>query len=630
MGEKMIEEGKSKGSGSLNELNAAGEHIKKSASLAGQAAKDTMYSAKEEGKATVDTFKDESQQLKQELGNEVDRFASEHHIKEGSRAPEDVLAQDHHQPHVIIAHDPSTKSTNTNQAAFNAANKFKEAKETISSDVSKAADFMKEEKDKLVNTAKDHNPMVDEKISADKTKPEWESKLEEHATNVVHDTSSLVEKDTNKVKEVWDDKTNEFKETATDMKEKASEVKDKAESAAEGLWGTTKENYGGSVKVNGPKKTLEEKFAKPNISTKAETEGKSIWGGMFSTSDKSTADDLVEGERGKPHCPEKHYTTYDYDKPDRFFGNPMVLEKRSPGEKTKPLWETSLEEHAQEYTHDTTTLVDKDTDKVKKGVWDAKIKTNDKNSPIHGESRGAAALHKVEEKASDVAEEIEEEASSVWSSLFGGAEAKTNEAEIKWNDAKNKANEVKKDAASTWEDAKGKVQSEADHVKSNLNSAIDDAKDQGARMTRQASDRVDYEKDRLSGNLNDLHKEVSENAEKWKNQGEQTAKSWYQKGTDKVRSELNSVKNVADQDVQWAEEKVKDGVEGLKSSLSGTKEEMDRVLSLRNEKEEDLQGHVRRGERYAEEEAGLLRDPRSDIRLKPAKVVVEEAHGRDM
>lgn len=631
MSDKAIEEGRSRGSDALNELNAAGEHIKRSASYAGQAAKDSMYTTKEEGRAAVHSFKDESQQLKRQAGNELDRFASEHHLKEGEHSPEYVLSHDHHQGHFVNTDSASSSTaSDANKAAFTAAAKFKEAKETISNDVRKAADYMKEEKDKLINTAREHNPMVHEKISADKTKPNWETNLENHAKEVVHDTSTLVEKDTNKVKEVWDDKTHKFKESAADMKERANEIKNKAESKVEGSMGAAKENYNESVnKINSRRGSLEEKFAQPNVTT--EGEGKSFWGGLFGSSSDKPA----------PTKPEKHQTTYDYDTPDRFTGNPMVLEKRSPNEKTKPDWETSLEEHAQEYTHDTTTLVDKDTDKVKKGVWDAKLKTNNPKTPIHGESRGVNILHKVEDEAAHVVEEIEEESSSVWSSLFGKSKSTKEEAEIKWNDAILMANDVKHDADSTWEDAKDRVSSEANRVNRNVSSTVDDLsdksrnvasniEDEGARLTHQASDRAEYEKDRLHGSLNDMHKEVSANAEKWKKEGEQNVRSWYEKGTEQVRSGFNTVKNVADQDVQWVEEKVQDGVQGLKSSLSGTKEEMDRMLGRRNDKEEGLRGHVVSGERFAEEEEGLLRPTRSNIKLKPASVVVEEAHGRDI
>lgn len=352
--------------------------------------------------------------------------------------------------------------------------------------------------------------------------------------------------------------------------------------------------------------------------------------------------------------PGKKSNSYDYYHNAEVEGNPMVMEKHSV-DKTKPLWETSLEEHAKEVVHDTSTLVDKDTEKVKQGVWDAKEIANEKAGVSTKHSQGGG----------------------FWSSLFGTEKKVANqvedhaeEAKQNWESFKSKADDVKENASQTWQDAKDKAAYEASRAKNNVNSTIDDlsyksnkessrletgwnnlkndanyeteqarykaddvatkakneasrlasdvtntakeVKDEGSRLTRQASNHI-------AGSLND----VSSKAEELKYKAEDTAKSWYQKGAEQVKSSINTAKNVADKDINWVEEKIHNGVEGAKG-------EVDRLLGFRDTRKDGYEGHVIRGERYAEDEAGQLRATRDNIGLKPAEVVVEQAHGKDM
>ncbi|CAO3607693.1 unnamed protein product [Mucor hiemalis] len=524
--------------GALDELDSAGKHVKKSAQLAGQAAKDAFSHVEKEGSQAVGNFKDESRKLKDNVRSDADKFLSEHHLKEGDHSPEYVLSHNHSDP---------------NQAAYKAANKFKEAKENASNELNK---------------------------------------------------------ETQKAKKAWEETTNEAKAKAEHVKE----------------------------------------------------EGKSFWSSIFGESKKE--DVVVAAQDGrKPAVPQKNNYSFDYPE-TKGEGNPMVLEKLNKN-KTKPEWETSLEEHAQNVVHDTSTLVTKDTEKVKKGVWDARDKAG-RSEVAQETSLWTSIFGKAEDKASELEtkaanelHERSEEAKSKWESLKNKvgvtAHDVKKDAENSWENVKDKANteaqraksnvdstvndlshEAKKESSrleSGWNNVKKQVNDDAEHalhsvedaahkvsnkfksesnkVASDINKTTQDVKDEGSRLTRKASD-----------SINDLHSEVSANAEQWKKQGEQTAKSWYQKGTEQVKEGFENVKNVADKDLQWAESKVQD-------TYTDAKDEVSRLFGLRNDKEAGVKGHVFRGERFAEEEAGHLRGTRNNVDLKPAEVVVEEAHNKN-
>ncbi|KAG1055872.1 hypothetical protein G6F43_002192 [Rhizopus delemar] len=395
------------------------------------------------------------------------------------------------------------------------------------------------------------NPMVSEKVSSDPKKPSWESNLEQGSTDNNKDTSRLVGKDTDKVKGVWENKEKEDRATR---------------------------QVASSVSEN--------------------NEGQSMWSGWFGGSQKTD--------------------------------NPMVQEKLS-SDRTKTDKEMKLEAHANDVIHDTSNLVEKDTKKVE-GVWN---KSNASHPP-------------------------HEERKSFWSSLFGSS---SKDADTSINQAKSKLNDAKQDTANTaerdanrlsgaWNDTKDALSSEANQVKhdtnaaweqtkdkaqSNVNSAerqaqstwnsasakasdaYNTAQDQGARLKREASDQYANQRDRLSGSLGDLHQTVSDNAGRWKDQGEQKAKSWYEKGTEQVRNGFVSVKDTANQDVKWAEQKVQDGVNTVKHGVFGNKDN-----------DSELKGHILRGERFAEVEEGQLRPTRTQMGRVPAKVVVEHARGSDI
>lgn len=515
LGHEIAQDGsvRRKSQGALDELDSAGKHVKKSAQLAGQAAKDAFSHVEKEGGQAVDTFKNETRRLKDDVRSDADKFLSEHHLKEGEHPPEYVLSHNHNDPHY---------------AASQAANKFQEAK---------------------------------------------------------------------------------------------NEAKAKAEHVKE--------------------------------------EGKSFWSSIFGESKK---DDVVVTDNRKPAIPQKNHTGSSFDYPEsNAEGNPMVLEKLN-AKKTKPHWETSLEEHAENVVHDTSTLVTKDTEKVKKGVWDARDKAGrvqEESSSSWGSFFGKAndKATELENKAANELHEKSEEAKSKWESLKNKvgvtAHDVKKDAENSWENVKDKANteaqrvkgnvdstvndlhhEAKKESSrleSGWNNVKKQVSDDAEHalhsvenaaskvsskfknesnkVASDLNKTAQDVKDEGSRLTRKASD-----------SINDLHNEVAANAEQWKKQGEQTAKSWYQKGTEQVKEGFENVKNAADKDLQWAESKVQD-------TYSEAKEEVSRLFG--RPRETGVKGHVFRGERFAEEEAGHLRGTRNNVGLKPAEVVVEEAHNKN-
>lgn len=617
----------------------------------------------------ANNLKDESQKLKSTITSEADKLLSKTYIKEGDRSPEDVLSHTTND-YTTTDHVQSSigkKAGDANQAAFNAANKFKQAKENVSNeidkDVNKVSGLFKSEKDKLIN---EQNPMVREKISSDKTKPSWESRLEKNATEKIHDTSSLVEKDTEKVKQVWDDKTGSAKaslynvesDIKTAIDEKTHSVKDTASSLGHGIKSSLFSLFGSSGETvnDGSRIPWESRLASENAIP------------------RKTDQDIINST--KPATPGKKGTSFDYYQPVEIDGNPMVLEKRS-AEKTKPLWESSLEEHAQEVVHDTSTLVDKDTEKVKQGVWDAKTIANEKAGTIinhQSKQEGGgfwSTLFSTEKKVANQAEDYAEEAEHKWEGLKAKVDVTKDDvkenATQTWQEAKDKAayeasrakdnvtstindlsNKSSKEASrleSGWNNLKidasyeteqaaeqarqkaedaannvaNKVKRETNKVGSDVTNTAKDVKDEGVRLTRQASDHI-------ASSLN----EVSSKAEDLKYKAEDTAKSWYQKGTEQVKTSINTVKNVADQDINWVEEKLHNGVEGIQGTLSGAKEEVDRLLGLRDGRQEGYQGHVVRGEKFAEDEAGQLRPTSSNIGLKPAEVVVEQAHSKDM
>lgn len=572
-GDKVAKDAEPQAHGAVDELNAAGKHIKKSANLAGQAAHDAYQSATSSAKKETN-----------ELASEVDKFRQEHHLKEGDRTPEDVLSHKYNQAADKASSKVDEWKQDANEAAFKAADKFKDAKASASSSSGRSVD---------------HNPMVEEKASAGKTKSSYERGLEHHAKENVRDTSNLVGKDTDKVKKVWDDKNSQ---------EHPSEEKSK------GFWSSLVGGSGASNEAAPPKSTTNRTPSVPY---------------------------------GQPE--KKIYDTAPTD-----HGNPMVHEKHNI-EKTKPGWETRLENYAEKNVHDTSTLVGKDTEKVR-GVWDEKHVRDNGGVPV-----------------------AQENSNSFWSSLFGQAKEAEHKVEERleegWEDVKSKVglstHDVKKDASEAYEDAKGKASAEASRlkrsasntandlshkaeskwnnlksqVKDDAQSAYDSAADASSNVSsklkretsrvssetqskaeelkRNASDRLEAEKHRASSNLKDLHNEVSSNAEKWKDQTEQTAKSWYQKGTEQIKSGLENVKSTADKDLHWAEDKVSEG-------LATAKTEVDRLLGKEVPKETSYTDHVIRGEKFAQEEEGMLGHTHTNTKLKPAEVVVGNADGKEM
>ncbi|KAI9250117.1 hypothetical protein EDC94DRAFT_623416 [Helicostylum pulchrum] len=619
----------SKSNDALQELNYAGDRIKKSAEDVADTARDTFSTVKKEGKETIRNLKDESES-----------FLANHHLKEGDRRPEKVLSSD------------------SNQAAFNAAHKSEQAKGDIQ-----------------------HNPMVDEKISSNKTKSASEAKLEDHAQRDVRDTTPLVSKDTDKVKPVWNDnnnnnnKSNVETDINTALEESKSSVLDTTISLGKEIKSTVYSIFGNHE----PAQRTNSKNGRDSWESRLGAEN------VIAT---RTDQDIIDATRNLP-VPGKKGTSYDFYGVAETAGNPMVTEKLNTN-KTKPLWETSLEEHAQEVVRDTSILVDKDTQKVRQGVWDAKNLANEKTS-------GSISY--------------KDPAPSFWSTWFGGGKSETEahrleqEAEDKWGDLKNKAevtkNDVKQTASQSWQDAKHKAEAESGRVKKDVDSTVNDlsnkskqeasrlesgwnslknevsndaeyvlhkaedtassvagkfknetnkleseaeraareAKNEGSRITRHASDEVARKAEeakeesarlarRASNEVAHKAEDVKEKAEDVKEKAEDSAKSWYRAGTEQVKSGINTVKNVADQDIHWAEEKVHDGVEGIKETLTEAKEEVDRLFGER--RDQGYKGHVVRGEKFAEDEAGQLRATRDNVALKPAEVVVEEAHSHDM
>ncbi|KAG0749010.1 hypothetical protein G6F57_000269 [Rhizopus arrhizus] len=420
----------------------------------------------------------------------------------------------------------------------------------------------------VIKNQADHNDVVKEKVSSEEQKPGWENKIKKNIAGEGEDGSHRVDKDTEKAKDNWKSKDKEDDNKRPTVPAAASA------------------NEGGGLFSNlfGQSNKNEDLTAETNQSPMGK-------------------DDQTQASSGSNNIP--HST-----------GNPMVDEKAAPGHQTKSNRDMNMESHANDVTHDSSGLVGKDTTRAQSVSKDGSKPSLNANSP--------------------------NETSSFWSNLFGWSKSK--EAESSWNDAKDKLHDAKEDTANTaqrdahrlsgaWEDSKDAAAAETDRIKHNVNGhsesikhkandAYDSAQNLGARVKREASNEYNYQKDRLSGSINGLHKEVSDNADYWKNQTEDKAKSWYEKGTEQVKSGLASVKDSAQQDIYWAEKKVHEG-------LNTAKDEMDYVLG-RKKDDSGLKKHVLAGERFAEIEEGQLRPTRDQLGRLPARFIVEHARGTDM
>ncbi|KAI7897672.1 tRNA synthetases class II-domain-containing protein, partial [Cokeromyces recurvatus] len=407
----------------------------------------------------------------------------------------------------------------------------------------------------------DKNPMVHEKVSSDATKTPRERQLESYAENKVGDTSTLVNKDTNKVSSVWKDKDNQEK----------------------------------SGSRNSPV-TVEHEPANNDNNKK-----KGFWNSIFGGNTSSKKD---------------------FQKGSSADGNPMVNEKRSR-DRTKSNQEYHMEAYANDHVHDTSTLVGKDTEKVK-GTWEDKA-SRDQGSQEPSTSRSSLTssswsnlvnqasekLHEVEEKVENYIEDDGKKVASMWEG-----------ANDTLKDVSNKASHESGRLEEGWENVKSQAKEEADSIyrtASDVVSSTSSKFKEGADQTRRDSSKLMQDQmDRASGVLNETERE----ANKLKSDTEKTAKSWYAKGTEQAKDSYDSIKDTVDKDIQWTRQKVQEG-------LNNTKEEVSHLLSTQP-KESDLAGHIKRGEKFAEEEEGQLRSTRNNVDKKPAKVVVEHADGKDI
>ncbi|KAI9481356.1 MAG: tRNA synthetases class II-domain-containing protein, partial [Benjaminiella poitrasii] len=405
------------------------------------------------------------------------------------------------------------------------------------------------------------NPMVGEKVSKGNTKSEREKQMESHAENKVGDTTGLVNKDTNKVSPVWDNKNDQEKSGSN----------------------------------------------KPVI-VDHEPKKKGFWGSNFPKANPAS-------------------------------GNPMVNEKLS-SDRTKSNQENHMEAYANDQVHDTSTLVGKDTEKVK-GVWEDKAVRDQglrgQDAPVQeSPSSWSNLMNQAGEKIQQVgmtSNDVKKDASDMYQDAKGKATAEASrlqrDARDTVNDVSNKASRESGRLESRWENVKSQAKEEADAIYKSASDTVSSASSKLKEGTDQASSAIEQTRrntgnlmqnqmDRASGNLNEMQKD----ADKLKSQTEQTAQSWYSKGTEQAKNSYDYVKNTVDEDIQWAGQKVQEG-------LASTKQEVDRLMG-KQPKESNLTGHVIRGEKFAEEEEGQLKATRDNVGLKPAKVVVEHADGKEI
>lgn len=304
-----------------------------------------------------------------------------------------------------------------------------------------------------------------------------------------------------------------------------------------------------------------------------------------------------------------------FDRASTAHGNPMVYEKHSTNP-TKPGWERRMENYAEKTVHDTSTLVGKDTEKVR-GVWEDKASRDLGRTP----------------------QQQQQDTSSFWSHLFGQASEKAQNLEKAGKeDLKQAKDDLYNKAKTTKDDMYDRAKQDADHVsdtiknkKNQVKKDMEETKDTLYAKAENAKNAVVNKAQEVKesiydeSSIHDLHKEVSANADKWKKKSEQTAKSWYEKSADQVKDSLGSIKTAADKDLEWAERKVQDGIASAKDGV-------ERIFNPKTGKYESsgLKGHVIRGERMAEEEMDNLRGTRAHVKLTPAEIIVEHAHGKEM
>ncbi|KAI9250006.1 hypothetical protein BY458DRAFT_525191, partial [Sporodiniella umbellata] len=154
------------------------------------------------------------------------------------------------------------------------------------------------------------NPMVEEKARREQTKSEGEQALEQKAEQETRDTTGLVDKDTDKVKRVWEEK--------------------------------------------------EKQARRPVPSSVHEREDDPVWRRLPTA---MSDPDRTDREARVVALSVREKEAWPQASP----GNPMVDEKLSSA-RTKTDAELAIEAHAQDHVHDTSGLVAKDTKKVEP-VW---------------------------------------------------------------------------------------------------------------------------------------------------------------------------------------------------------------------------------------------------------------------
>jgi hypothetical protein len=261
----------------------------------------------------------------------------------------------------------------------------------------------------------------------------------------------------------------------------------------------------------------------------------------------------------------------------------MVYEKRST-DATKPNWERNLEANAEHNVHDTSTLVGKDTEKVR-GVWEDKAQRDNGRVP-----------------------HTEEKSNSFWSHLFGQAEEKAQQVE----------DTLEQEASGAWQDLKHKASDTQDTLSDKAHQLYNSA----SEAAYDASDKLKQETDNAAAGLEQVHRDASKKGAELKHDRfESNNKTWYEKGTEDVKSRFGSIKSEANRDMEWAGQKVQDGI-------SEAKDEINRVFN--GQQSNNMSGHVMRGEKYAEEEFGQLRSTLAHTKLKPAGLIVQNARGKEM
>jgi hypothetical protein len=549
-----------------HQVNKVGQHLKSTANLATDAAqtayKDLKESTKDDVEAVVDSLKEETAKITHELKAETDRFRAQHHLKEGDRPAEDIVAHAHNSDIYEAARISVTgKKLDANEAAFDAASKLGSELKQKASD---AAHHLSKETGKFKSSIT--NPMVDEKRSAGRTKTLEELRLEDKAKNVVHDTSVLVDHDSQKVKDVWRSKEegNEFtygsnlktadasnRKTADSLSSSWEDLKEDAKDA----WNETKDQA--AAEADRLKKGVAASYQD------LKGDAQDAFRKETSTAKEAWEDVKDQVSSKTDHLSKKATASYNdlkHDAQDAFRNE--TLTAKEAWKDTKDQVASNINHLNKKATASYDDLKHDAQDAFRSETLTAKEAWNDQNTPSLSKK---ASYTDLKHDAQDAFRKETLTAKEAWEDTKQQATSEAGRLKRQAADALDDAtNKTKKQAKSSWTNLKENVKEDAENL-------LNKAEDVAGRYKQEAS--------KASAEWDKTQRNAQAKAESWFEQD-----NWAEKKVDEAKN--------------WVQE----SVEELKGDLKNAQEKISETFS------EGLKG------------------TRQNLRnLKPAEVIVEDA-----